>query len=744
MAAVMTLGYQLKCSMLMMIVTGAYCHAAEQQEQSLIFLDEVVVTAQKRVQSIEDVPIAMTVVGRKDLENSHSATLADMQQLAPNFSVAPVEAGFNRITVRGVGGGGRNIGFDTRVGVYLDGIYMGQSQTLDQSLFDIEQVEVLRGPQGHLFGRNTVAGAVNITTRAPSEIFESSFRAVAGNYNAREGYASVSGPMADKLLGKLSFGYEMRDGFSNNLFNHRSIDDLKRASLRGQLAIRATDKLEINLAADHADIKQKQIVGEATSGMFDAALPGGPYTDHTVNYNTIPYINNMLSGASLTANYDMAGRQLTAITGYRSTHQNRENDIDYSPKDVFRVNYTDDFKQISQEVRIASPIKDPLRYVVGVYLMHESADTFRLAITGKDTATLVTHPLAGTIPFGVLLGLVPGNTVPISGTVKTDSYALFGSLDYDISSKLTLNLGMRYTDERKNLLYNINGAASGVIGIGTAVNYTDSRSDSMLTPTAGMTYALNKSLKLYAKYSTGFKSGGWNIDYLTASQIANKFDFNKETVDSYELGFKGAIFDHSMSYDFSVFYSNFKDFQVFYFVNLGGGATEMQLKNAAKAESTGMEASLHAQLTDNLGIGGNIGTLRARFKSFPGGISGGGDASGKCLPDAPNLTASMTINYILPSPSLGGRVEFHGEQSYRSNSFSDVNNIEALDGISSRNITNARISLVANSTRLRLGLWVRNLFNNRYTTVHGRDFFGNQFVKRGEPRTFGVEGKFNF
>ncbi len=735
-------------SLLVLAVTCCLAYAETQPDAEPVSLGEVVVTAQKRAQSIEDVPISMTVVDRKALDNSRAATLNEMQQLAPNFSMST--AGFcNTITVRGVGGGGRNIGFDTRAGVYVDGVYMGQTQALDQSLSDIEQVEVLRGPQGHLFGRNTVAGAVNITTRAPSETFKSSFRAVAGSHGTREGYANVSGPLsgmgADNLLGKLSIGYEARDGFSTNLFNNQKLDDLKRVSTRGQLAIQATDRLEINLAADYADIKQNRVLGETVTGMFDVPLPGGLYPDHTVNYNTTPYANNRLSGTSLTINYDMAGdHTLTAITGYRSTYQNLENDTDWGPSDMFRVNYTENFGQLSQEIRIASPVNVPVRYVAGVYLMHESADTNRLAITGQDTATLVTHPLAGTLPFGALFGLNPGDTTPISSTVKTDSYALFGSLDYDLTKRLTLNLGARYTAERKSLLYNINGAASGALGIGTATNYTDGRSDSMLTPTLGVTYAMNPSLNLYGKYSTGFKSGGWNVDYLTAAQIANRFDFNKETVNSYEIGLKGSAPDNRMSYDLSIFHSTFKDFQVFQFVNLGGGATAIQLRNAARAESSGAEASLRVMVTDNFSIGGNIGVLKATFKSFPGGLTGGGDASGKRLPDAPDMTAVAMSNYSMFSASLGGKLDFYGEISHRSKSYTGVDNSETLDAVSGRDVVNARVSFTTSRDRLRVSLWARNLLDNNYTTMRSRDFFGNQFVKRGDPRAFGVEGRYSF
>ncbi len=683
----------------------------------------VVTGVQKRVQPIKDVPIAMTVVSRETLENSRAVTLSDMQQLAPNFSIAQSE-----VRIRGIGGGGNNIGFDTRVGVYVDGIYMGQAQALDQTLLDVKQVEVLRGPQGHLFGRNTVAGAVNITTRAPAETFESSFSAGAGNYNMREAHGSVSGSIADKLLGKLSLGYETRDGFTTNLFNNQTLDGLKRASMRGQLAIQASDRLEINLSADYADIKLSAIGGETMTGMFGTPMAGGPYASHTVNVNTTPYSNSTLSGIGLTANYDMTGgNTLTAITAYRDTRQDLQQDLDLTPLDILRIKYSDSFKQFSQEIRIASPAKDRLRYVAGMYLVHESADTYRIATAGNDATGV----------FGVPVG----TAIPVSGAVKTNSYALFGALDYDLASRLTLNLGARYTHEKKTLLYNLAGA--DILGFGNAVNYTDARSDAMLTPTAGVSYAVDKSLNIYGKYSTGFKSGGWNLDFLSTTQIANKFDFNKESVESYELGLKGSAFDHRMHYDFSVFQSNFKDYQVIQLVNTGV-ATELQLRNAAKVESTGAEASFKTMATQNLDIGGSIGIVRAVFKSFPGGLTGGGDATGKRLPDAPDMTTALTMNYSMPAPSMRGRLEFYGEYSYRTKSFNGADNIEATDGISSRSVVNARVSFASNTPPLELSLWARNLFNNSYTTVNGQSFFGNQYVIRGDPISFGVEGKYSF
>lgn len=736
--------------LLLFMAATAYSHAGEQPPlvagTDPDMLGEVVVTAQKRAQPIEEVPISMVVLDRKLLEDSRTASLAEMQHLVPNFSYSLSGFG-NTITIRGVGGGGRNIGFDTRAGVYVDGVYMGQSQALNLPLYDIEQVEVLRGPQGHLYGRNTVSGAINITTRAPNGKAESSFHAVVGNHNTREGFATVTGPMSDKLLGKFSLGYEARDGYTRNLYNNQKLDDLYRLSTRGQLTIQANDRLMIDLAADHADIKQNFVLGEATTGMFDAPLPGGPYPDYTVNSNTAPHFNNRMSGASLTANYEWeGGSTLTAITGYRNTHQDIEHDEDWSPSDTFRVKFTDNIRQASQEIRLASPATNPLRSIAGIYLMQETASSLHLAMTGNDTSMLVTHPLVPfPIPFGALLALNPGDAIPVSGTVKTTSYALFGSLDYDLTNKATLNLGARYTQDRKSMRYDIDGTNSGTMAFATLINYTDSRTDSMLTPTAGITYALDQDTRLYGKYSTGYKSGGWNLDYLTVSQIANGFEFNKETVGSYELGIKGAALDHRLSYDFAAFHSTFRDFQVFQLIDVGGGVTEMRLRNAAKAESIGAEASVRMRVAHNFDVGGNIGILKATFKSFPGGLTGGGDATGKHLPDAPSFTSSITANYSLPAPSLGGKFELYGEYSHRSKSYSSVDNIEDLDGVSSRNIVNVRVSFLSTGHgRMKLSLWARNLLDNSYTTLRSRDFYGNRFVRRGEPRMFGIEGGCSF
>lgn len=697
--------------------------AAAAKPEDPAVLDTVTVTAQKRAQSLQDVPISMTVIGEEALEKSRIKTLFDLNQSVPNFEAAPLP-GTPQISVRGVGGGGRNIGFDTRVGVYLDGIYLGQAQAINQPLFDIEQVEVLRGPQGHLFGRNTVAGAVNITSRAPTKDFEGSLRAVVGNYGAAEGYATFSGAVADKVLGKFSIATEKRDGYSTNLFNGQKLDDLRRVTSRAQLVIDATNKLKISLFGDYSDTKQNIVLGEPVTSFSDRPLPAGPLPNRQVNFNTTPYTNAQLSGASMTMNYALDnGGTLTSITGFRDTHQDRTNDTDYNPQDIFRIQYVDDFTQTSQEVRLVSDNKGSARYVAGLYYSKEDADTLRKAFSGPD-AGLIRLPT----------GLVGTN----AGAINTKTTAVFGALDYDITRALTLNLGARHTSEKKDFLYNLNGAAA--IGIATLVDYRDSRSENKLTGTVGATFAVSKDMNLYTKYSTGFKGGGWNADFVRAAQVADGLNFNTETVKSYEVGVKGKLLGGRMQYDLAAFTSEFDNYQTFFFVPLANGTAILQLKNAAKVKSEGLEASARVRVTQNFSIGGNVGVLSTKYKSFPNAGGLGVDFTGQEVPDTPKLTVAFNADYSMPVPALGGRIDLFADLSHRDSTFQGA----GLPKSSARDLVNMRLAFSPDNAKWTASLWGRNLTNKDYVIASGRDFLGNNFVTRGVPRMYGVEAKYNF
>ncbi|NOT65526.1 MAG: TonB-dependent receptor [Methylotenera sp.] len=740
--------FQLFCIVSFFFQATTLSFAAETNQDSLVDeyleLEAVTVTAQKRIQSINDVPIAISVIDQEELDQRHANSLFEMQLMAPNFSV--IQNGISKsVSIRGVGGGGRNIGFDTRIGVYLDGVYMGQAPALESPIYDIEQVEILRGPQGYLFGRNTDAGVVNITTRPPSNKFEGYFKTGIGNNNLFENSVSLTGPIKNDLFGKVTLNSQNRDGFVNNTFNHDDLQDLHRLSGRAQMRYLATDQLTLDFSADYSNIHHTDLLPQAVTGLFDAPLTN-ILAKNNVNLNTHPSAENEMFGAALKADYEMTGgHTLTSITAFRRTKSREVLDTDYSTADLIHVNFSDKYLQETQEIRIASPVNQKLRYVLGAYVDHEHSKTNRNALFGTDTSTLIKLPtLAFSIPFDAAFGILPNAQVPHSGNIKTEAYALFGSLDVDLTKDLTLNLGARYNNEFRKLTFDSDGTQSGALSFATLKDFHDHRQDQFFSPMFGLTLGLSNNLNAYAKYSRGFKSGGWNVDFLSTAQVNDGFSFDKETVNNYEIGLKGESDNHRIQYDLALFHQQYNDFQVFQFVDLGAGQTVLQLKNAAKAESKGLEASVRALLSSQWSMTGGIGILDAYFVDFPSGAGNGQNAAGNRLPDAPRLNASISTNYTLHVPALKGKFNFYVEDTFQSQSYSGLSSDQTISKLEPRNLVNAKTSFITDDKHWEFAIWARNLFDKNYAKGKGRDFFGNQVILYGDPRFYGVTGQYNF
>ncbi|MCC5862362.1 MAG: TonB-dependent receptor [Gammaproteobacteria bacterium] len=732
--------HALSSAILLALASPAGLPVAMAQPAAGGMLEEIVVSAQRRQQVLIDVPISMSVIGEDALDKTRARTLEGMQQLVPNFSFEKVQ-GYNNIAIRGVGGGGRNIGFETRAGVYIDGVYIGQPQALGVPLFDVQRVEVLRGPQGHLFGRNTVSGAVNIVTRPPGDEFAGYVMAGAGNGGLYELQASASGPLGERVGGKLGASWESRDGFTRNLFDGSDLDGIDRASLRGQLSFMPTDALTIDLHADYANIEQDLIVtGEPLTDFFDTPADGIPRSPRVVNNNTPSFEDVTLWGASLTVDYQFDnGLALTSISAWRDTDQERQNDSDYSPADILWVNYQERFRQFSEELRLASPDDGAVRWLAGIYYLDETAKSNRRAVIGQDMDTVVPVPGGARFPVGPAFGLVAGSVNPAIGQIDTRSWALFASLDYDLTERLTLNVGLRYTDEKKDLYYDLDGSLSGGFRIAVVRDFTDERKDSAFTPSLGLQYALTDAVNLYAKYSTGFKSGGWNLDFLNVGQAAAGFAFEDETVKAWELGIKSDL--GIVSFEAAVFTADYKDHQVFQSVQLPSGTSVFALTNAARARARGVELSVLARPADRLTLAANLGLVDAKYRAFPDGGGPGVDLDGNRLQSAPRTTGSLSVDYSLDFAP--GELALYGEFSYRASSFQQPQN-QPLDRLESRNQVNARATWYPADGNWSVSLWGNNLFDRDAFIRRGRDFLGNQWAKYNDPRTYGVELRYDF
>ena len=711
------------------------------QAEKPFALEEVLVTAQKRSERLIEVPISISTVSAEAINQSGIKELKEMGDLTPNLQISQSSDFSSRITIRGVGADSRNIGFDSRVGVYLDGVYMGQSPAANQGLVDLEQVEVLRGPQGTLFGKNTVAGAINLISKKPGDEFEGSVGVNVGNYNNRELQGSVNIPLTQDTSVKVYANKTTRDGYVKNINNGDEANERDVQSGRMHLRSSLTPALEMNFSADYLELERLGFNGQPLTDTFGYFEPEGGSKKHQINQDTV-IEDKTLKGTSLTFDYDLNnGYFLKSITAYRETEMGYDADPDYAPGDFLNVLYTDAYEQTTQEFQLISPNDASFKYVLGLYYYKQDSTTQRDAFGGDG---LVVHPAFGPIPI-LAFGINPllGPAVDIDGTVDTESYAVFaGSRPLEIKGA-----------ETKEVDWTIDGSNSGAFMMATA-DVKDDRTDKSFAPSASLNYALTDDSYVYGRVSTGFKSGGYNLDFINAEQIDAGIEFDEETVLSYEVGYKAEFPDQNLRFNAALFYSEFDDYQVNQYVDLGGGRTALSIENAATVVSKGLELDVTYQPTANFQLTAALGYLDASFDSFPGGGAGGTDATGNELPYAPKLTASLGGQYYYPLPSLNSSLLLRADYSYTDDYYITVNNDEGhqlLDGsvvdfgkIDSYGTVSARIGLVADNDSWEVSLWGRNLTDSDHLEYSHRDFFGTILGGYAMPRTYGVEAKYNF
>ena len=419
-------------------------------------------------------PLSIAVVDAGALARVRANDLRDAARLAPNVSIQR-QGAIDTVFVRGIGGGGRNIGFSTRAGVYVDGVYAGQFASVNQDALDIDRIEFLRGPQGHLFGRNTDSGAISIVTEAPRFDFAGSVEASYGNKDLFELRGSINAPLSDTVAVRLSASHRERDGFTINVPTGTDLDNINRDSLRGKLRAEITPEVTLDLAGDYSHDRTNKAIGEPITDTFGTGPSPLPAAFDTP-FNTIPLQNIRTGGASATLGWKLDDTlTLTAITGWRETRWERRNDLDYVPLDLADMHYRDRFRQFSQEVRLAFT-SDSLSGVAGLYYFDERAKTDRQVFAGSQT---------GLLPFG----LTPGLTAQVRADIATRSYAAFAAADWKLAEALTLNLGGRFTHDRLRLRdYSTTGPI--VFGLGTVNGFDDGQSADSFDPSLGVTFAV--------------------------------------------------------------------------------------------------------------------------------------------------------------------------------------------------------------------------------------------------------------
>jgi iron complex outermembrane receptor protein len=696
----------------------------------------ITVTARKRTEKASEVPLSISVVGGEEIKDRGAARLSEVavpnvaffgaeNNALPNFSIRGVQTQ-NRV----------NIGFDSGIGVYVDGIYMGRTSAFNQETFDVERVEFLRGPQGTLFGKNSIAGAISVITRQPGKAFTATGSLDVGSLNQRRTSAYLSSPLgSDSVLGSISVYSGQRDGYMYNAATNSRFGNEDVTSIRGKLLVKPAKGLDVTVAVDRLEDKSVSIAGKITSGY--GFIAGSGNFDSNVDIPTSAA--RKVQGVGLTMNYDLGnGLTLTSISSSRNLQSNRTTDTDGGPLNIVTTGVDTDQSQWSQELRIATNRAQAIEYVAGLYMYEQKASS-----SSRST-------------FGPGSGLAPirnttGNTF---GNIDSKTWAGFANVDYNLNSNLTLTGGMRYTKETKNLDYQQVVTFPSFLGAPNLPREQDSLSTSNMTPLVSLRYKLDRSTMMYATYSKGFRSGGWNVDNVATTSITSfkQTRFGDESMDSYELGTKASLAGGLMSLSAAVFQMNYTDLQVTQLVPVlgGGGAVVGIVTNGGDAKVKGTEIELGVRPAKSLRLSGSLGVTDAKYTDYVDKTRAGAPLvfTGNRLNFAPRLTSTLSGVYTLGTAlgSLAFRMDYTRNSEYyigRENLASQL-----LPG---KSLINGRVTLAADSGKWEIAGYVNNLQDKLYIVGQGPGGFAapvgtgtNMQVNYGRPRSVGLVATVNF
>ncbi|MFV0276733.1 MAG: TonB-dependent receptor, partial [Parahaliea sp.] len=662
-------------------------------------LEEIIVTAQKRSESLEDVPISIAVMGGETINKTGVRQMRELAEFVPNLSFSSGNDTNTAVRIRGVGTNTRNIGFDTRVGLYLDGVYLGQSPAQNLDLVDLERVEIARGPQGTLFGKNTVAGAINLIANKPDDTFLAELRGEYGNLDAYRVSAVVNAPLGEGLAARFAVSDQHRDGYIRDITTGTEFNERDGRYYRGQLRYR-NERLDLNLAADYLESERVSYFGEAQTDWSGTVAPD-PFAPRReqISNNIDNDEERKVWGVSLSAELDLGHNySLRSITAYRDTDSRRIQDTDHSAFDILQIEYPDQYEQWSQEFQLVSPGDRRLQYVAGVYLYDQTARTQRQPTLGSQTDVLFN---ALGVPLAPFSNLFTGTRLDTRGQVDTDSWAAFINGSYELTERLTLGFGARYTEEDKEVDYSMIGDVVYVLGVmpvsitqifgvaqgplvdgRTVALYRDKKSYDDFSPTVSLTYALTEDVNVYAKYASAFKSGGFNVDFVPQAVFDSGLDFDTETVDAYEIGLKGTTPDRRLRFALAAFQMDFDDYQLNQFVELGNNLSAITIRNAARVRSRGLEAEVTWYPLPALMLQGAVGYNKAEFEDFPGGGSSrnpaglGADLSGNRLPLAPERSAAFAVQYHHPVAARQTELVLRLDWTYTDDSYTTEDNVK--------------------------------------------------------------------
>jgi iron complex outermembrane receptor protein len=703
-------------------------------------LEEVLVTARRREETLQSVPIAVSAFSADELRQLQAEDLAGLQGSVPNMNLVQGRGSATsaNIFIRGIGQPDALHTFDPGVGVYLDDVYIARIQGALFNLYDVQRVEVLRGPQGTLYGKNTIAGAIRLISKKPPDVPAGQAELSYGNYDYVSAKGYLGGPLTDTLGASIAGIYVDRNGITDDPSTGRHYNDLGTAAGRVIFEWNPTDALNVNLSADYTHQNNELNLGRPEAPLIQVNLLGGvkvlqPAPTKPWDYKVATSFTGNQGqklddwGTALTVGWQLDDAWLLkSITGYRALKPDFYIDIDASIYVLGDVFVGIDQNQVSQEFQFLYDAGERLDMVMGLYY-------FREDITSDQTAWADDFLTLGALPLSF--------TRTVDDKLNTDSYAVFGQATWKFTDRLSGTVGLRYTDERKDYHRSTSTFSNTPLLVGTFV-YDDNDSWAAWTPTFAVDYKLTDESLVYASASEGFKSGGFNGRANAQNETGS---FDPEYVWTYEVGSKNTLDDGRLRLNADLFYSDYTDFQARVsevFNTSLGPSFSFPVVNAGSLEMYGAELEATWVPIDPLNLQAQVGYLHSDYRKFTETVKGPDgqpvtrDRSDDKPPFAPEWTVRLAVAYTFDLGGMGG-LTLSTDAIYRDKQWLSVDNRDVLTQ-DAYTLMNILLSWASQSNDWYASAGVKNVTDEVYK-VDAQEFssVGNiQTAYYGDPRLY--------
>lgn len=743
-------------------------------------LDEIVVTSRRVNERLQDTPISVSAFQTDDIQARSINNLGDAAGLTPNFlsNHGPTGGNDGFFFIRGVGQTDLNAATDPGVATYVDGVYLGRVIGASLDTVDLARIEVLRGPQGTFFGRNTIGGAVSVTTRDPGKEFAGTLSVGGGSRDRKRVEGSLDIPVTDQLSILLSGQYKGQNGWVTRPSDGVTFGDTLSRVGRVKVKYAPSDSFSATLALERDRITGTSaanlLVGFNSSAFSPLGIPLNPLIGSylvqpgpamfTTHSNVDPVLALKVSGYSLTLEGKVGDTTLKSISAYRSIDHYSAGDFDGSPYSFYDQAFTTRQHQISQELQ-ASGKTGALTWLTGAYFYRENAfHDNQIAMGGNNGCSYIPFPfLPPQAVCSVADYQTPGVSRALTNNQQIDvidrSYAVFGNATYQFTDAWSGSVGLRWSNERKEQSYNffVDNTANvfNLAGLppiilptlspdnpAVGVPTTYEKSWSEVTPSAGLQYRFSEEAQAYLTYAKGFKSGGFNGRPTPGStgQFAAVAPYDPETIDTFELGMKSEWFQHRLRVNAAAFLSNYKGIQL---LALNPSTGFFDTVNAARNQITGLELELNARPVEGLEIQASSGFMHTKYKELSAGAIASGIVYGNKLPLTPSFNGSLGVQYRWPIAA--GSLALRSDYTYRSEVFFSADNA-SLARQGGYGLVSARATYEFAGDHLSLSVYGLNLADKIYVT-NGQDVvsaLGVAFSGVGAPREWGVDLRYKF